>query len=600
MENTNQRSYEKRLIWEADSSIFLNNPSTFVGVAVFALAFLVHLSLSIRIGVIGGGISGSFVSKYLVDYDLDCSLEELNIFDPNPLGEIATKEKSSDSDWQGSRVGTYQLEDGRIVELGASVITDQFKFIIEMAEGGNLTVGEPFTTASVEGDSGKLEGMAIYDGDGEVLLNTANTTSSTFYDMVWRYNLDLLKIFKITSTAIHRFDMLQSMLREYDRFFFSSPMEMWKEVNLYSFTQMSLDDLCDYLWLPKELPFWRRLARGQGSLRKELLESLMLVNYNQDNSQINALTGLGSFSSTSHSKLHSIVGGNAQLISSAFDQARRKREVLCPDTPNVVSHSSRQITTVVGSLSGFEVYATDGSMVGEYDIMVLAAPLSMARVEFLVKSHVDESVLQPMPLGGLVENPDEGDIPSDHEGHIPLPHHLSEAATRPYTQVVTTLVRHVELQLEHFAIDPEHVPRAVFTTKRGKAAEYNVTAISQISAKDNLFKVFSSQPLPLDVLQLFFGPSVEVEYEKTWGGYHGGATPDYQGKGDTTDFLLFDGATGFAGHTNAGALYYPNAMELTFACVELSAMGAKAVAKLIAQRVEWVRASESSDLGEEL
>jgi len=84
------------------------------------------------------------------------------------------------------------------------------------------------------------------------------------------------------------------------------------------------------------------------------------------------------------------------------------------------------------------------------------------------------------------------------------------------------------------------------------------------------------------------------------GGRHGGATPDYQGTGDSTKYLLYDGATGFSGHTTSGALYYPNAMELTFACVELSAMGAKAVSKLIAKRLSWVEPENSSALGEEL
>ena len=87
---------------------------------------------SVKIGVIGGGISGTFVSKYLVDLIDDCNeLEELTLFDPIELGKIATKNDISDPSWQGSRVGTYQLEDGRIVELGASILTDQFRFILE-------------------------------------------------------------------------------------------------------------------------------------------------------------------------------------------------------------------------------------------------------------------------------------------------------------------------------------------------------------------------------------------------------------------------------------------------------------------------------------
>lgn len=93
---------------------------------IFILGSLwIQPCLCVRIGVIGGGISGSFASKYLVDYDDECSLEELTIFDPNPLGKIITKDDVPDPKWQGSRVGTYRLGDGRIVELGASVITSQ-------------------------------------------------------------------------------------------------------------------------------------------------------------------------------------------------------------------------------------------------------------------------------------------------------------------------------------------------------------------------------------------------------------------------------------------------------------------------------------------
>ena len=59
-------------------------------------------------------------------------------------------------------------------------------------------------------------------------------------------------------------------------------------------------------------------------------------------------------------------------------------------------------------------------------------------------------------------------------------------------------------------------------------------------------------------------------YEKVpvCGGRHGGATPDYQGSGESTEFLLFDGATGFHGHTKAGTLYYTNSLEHSVACIE--------------------------------
>jgi hypothetical protein len=180
------------------------------------------------------------------------------------------------------------------------------------------------------------------------------------------------------------------------------------------------------------------------------------------------------------------------------------------------------VATVVGSLEGFEVYTKDGTNLGTYDIMVLATPLAMARVEFLVKSTMDPSILQPMPLGGLIQN-DDGPtkIPGDHEGHHTLPRNLPEGATRTYTQVVTTIVRHAELQVSYFHIDPQHSPRAIYMTKLGKTREHNVTSIAQISSSDGVYKVFSSQPLTLTTLQNLFGPAVEVEYEKVWGGGYG-------------------------------------------------------------------------------
>ncbi|CAJ1947229.1 unnamed protein product [Cylindrotheca closterium] len=577
---------------------------TFPSFILILLSSILQSCHCVRIGVIGGGISGTFVSKYLVDFlnnDDDCSsLQELTIFDPNPIGELTDKKASSnnDNDWQGSRVSSYRLDDGRIVELGASVLTDQFKLILEMAKEANVTVGPPFFTGENET---KRDGMAIYNGNGETMFNTANSTISTMRAMAWRYNMDLLKLYRITSKMIERFDAMQDMLLETKKYFFESPKEMWDEAHLGPFVDMSIADLCDYLWIPQVLPWWRKLLPGQGSIRSELLESMLLVNYNQGNSQINAVTGLGSFSASSHSKMHSIVGGNAQLISSAFAQAQKTHSTKCPDTPDVVvSHSQQRVSTVVGSLDGFEVFASDGSLLGHYDIMVLAAPLAFSKVEFLINSQIDSSVLQPMPMGGLVENHEDTRYGQDHEGHNPLPHHLSKAATRTYTQVVTTLVRHGELQHDYFSIDPDHIPRVIVFTEKGKAAEHNITSIAQISPKDGLYKIFSSEPLTLDLFQKIFGSSVTIEYEKIWGGEHGGATPDYQGTGDSTEFLLYDGATGFSGHTTSGGLYYPNSLELSFACIELSAMGAKAVAKLIAKRLGWVEPEKVSELGEEL
>jgi prenylcysteine oxidase/farnesylcysteine lyase len=561
-----------------------------------------------RIAVIGGGVSGTFVSKYLVDLDQDCSLDALTIYDPLPLGRPILKDKTPNDDvaQQGSRVGTFQMEDGRIIELGASIFSDKFKYIMEMAEAGNLTMGKPFDTGVV--DEHMRSGMAVFNGNGDVALNTANITDPFWkkFALVWRYNIDLVIVTRAVNDALSKFEDLQSMLQISNEHFFESPKAMWQAVGLDHHVEVSLDEFCDKtLWVPNYVPWWRRWISGQGSLRQELLSAINLVNYNQDNSQINALAGLASFSVAS-AKIYGIRGGNYQIVATAFDQAVRNRQTKCPDKPNVVSHSQQRISTVIGSLHGFELFAEDGTVIGEYDTVVLAAPYSMAGIDFLVKSHVDESVLQPMALGGLVESQEDGPIPDDHEGHIQLPKDIPVGVRRPYTQVVTTVVRGAELQTEYFSMSPDLLPRGIYMTPTGKATEYNITAIAQIASDDGLYKIFSSQPLGKDILETLFGPAVSVEYEKNWGGRKGGATPDFAtlrstGSPHGTPFLLYDGATGFHGHTKGGALYYPNSLELTFACIELSAMGSKAVAKLIAKRFGWVdEQGEGFSAGSEL
>lgn len=232
------------------------------------------------------------------------------------------------------------------------------------------------------------------------------------------------------------------------------------------------------------------------------------------------------------------------------------------------------------------------SGIGHYDIVILAAPIQSSRIEFLIQSHNDPNILQQMPLGGLIET-ESDEMPPDHEGHVVFPHELPGSARRPYTQVVTTVLSNATLRNEPIKLSADlSMPRSVLFTEAGKAALYNITAISRIS-DSGVYKLFSDARLPKNALVELFGPGHKVEYVKEWGGKYGGATPDYQGGGASTEFLLYDAAHGLGGHTTSGALYYPIAMELSsLACMEIAATGAKAVAKLLARRLGMLQASE--------
>ncbi len=540
-----------------------------------------------RIAVIGGGISGTFASRYLTDFDQGCNLESLHLYDPLPLGEYTNQEDRNRILGQGSRVATLKLHDGRLVELGASIISDKFQLVKEIALAGNLSLVPPFETGIKEPNM--RTGFLLYGGNGRNLINTANMTAFwTKLTIALRYNLDVYLVNKAMQDFMKRFEVAQYQLMDHYNFFHKSPEEVWKSVGLDNAVKISLAEYCRRLWIPKQLQWWRKfLMYGQGSLQEELLDGINLVNYNQDISAINALSGIASYSVLSV-PAYGIKGGNVKLISSAWEQAKRGHCSKCKNRCGAIRHVRERISTVVGGLEGFELFAENGSLLGKYDIVILATPLPMAQINFLMQSHVDKSVLQPMPLGKLIEAEEDSIIPEGHEGHAEFPRSLSPSVMRPYTQVVTTVVRNGTLQTGFFSITGDLIPRGIYMTSEGKASAFNVTAISQISAQEGIYKIFSSEHLPHEALALFLGPNVYVEFEKRWDGSHGGATPDYRGNGESTEFLLFDGAAGFHGHTKSGAMYYPNALEHTLACVETSAMGAKAVAKLIAKRLTWI------------
>ena len=229
--------------------------------------------------------------------------------------------------------------------------------------------------------------------------------------------------------------------------------------------------------------------------------------------------------------------------------------------------------------------------IGHYDLLVLAAPIQSARIDFMIQSQNDPSILQQMPLGGLIKT-ESDEIDPNHEGHVLFPHKLPDSAQRPYTQVTTTIVSNATLQNEAIYLPPESsTPRSVLFSDSGKAALYNITVLTRISDA-GVYKIFSNDPLPAEARQKLFGHH-HVEYEKIWGGPHGGATPDYQGGGMSTEFLLYDAAHGLGGHTTAGALYYPPAMELSsLACMEIAATGAKVVSKLMARRLGIIQVTD--------
>mmetsp|Transcript_12999 Transcript_12999/g.28112 ORF Transcript_12999/g.28112 Transcript_12999/m.28112 type:complete len:607 (-) Transcript_12999:27-1847(-) len=565
-----------------------------------------------RIAIIGGGISGSFCAKYLVDYDERCLLDAVDIYEPSSMNMSAALKpgvpvtdaagSATRQTWQGSRVSSITLSDGTIVELGASIIYDGNKLAVQMLEGDStLSAGRPFYPGKEKAKSEEgrpiKSGFGIYNGNGEWLLNTAPMWSlARKVALLWRYNVDLFRISQAASSAITSFELIYELLESNQpATFLDSPDEIWESVGLKKLSLVTFDEFLDAIGVCREVEGWRSYIPYQGCIRTELLSAASINNYNQATNQMNGLSGLVSFIPTK-GKLFGVEGGNYQLIGSALKQAQSTRSSECKEKGNKknIKHVAKEVTTVIGDLeTGMELFSGEESL-GNYDVVILAAPLQHCGTDFFVKSHLDGAVLQPMPVSGMIDS-DEADA-NTHQHITPS---LPSSATRPYTQVTTSVVSNGNLQSSYFNLSASAVPRSIYVSEEAWQLE-NVFTVTHLTS--DVFKVFSQTELPETTLNAMFGPNHVLEYVKLWGGKHGGATPDFNGGGESstsTPFLLYDGAEKTTGHGFGPALFYVNSMEASVAAVEISAIGAKAVAKLCAKRLELIPPTETAR-GDEL
>lgn len=258
----------------------------------------------------------------------------------------------------------------------------------------------------------------------------------------------------------------------------------------------------------------------------------------------------------------------------------------------------------------------------------------MCRIQFLMHSpmNLDSAILHEMPLTGVHDNVDPEDInhvfstssstrtQNNEHGERSFAGPLPPSATAPYSEcmivshspfaymsffitkmvmkhfpasVVTTIISNVTFNASHFGLsDDMTLPRTILVSERGRLLG-GITTLTILSAEKKLVKTFSTEPLDKDALNVMFGPHHVVDYVQLWGGGNnsefsmfGGATPSFRGghNSESLPYLLYDGAAHW-GKSTGPALYYVNAIESAVAAIEISAIGAKSTAKLVARRV---------------
>eukprot|EP00536_Pseudo-nitzschia_multiseries_P000429 jgi/Psemu1/300059/fgenesh1_kg.5_\ len=223
-------------------------------------------------------------------------------------------------------------------------------------------------------------------------------------------------------------------------------------------------------------------------------------------------------------------------------------------------------------------------------------------------SVFDDGILYYLPLNEMVDSDNSDANIHEHVHSLGGEHHLPSSAKRPYVKVVTTFVSNAKLQPSYFHLDGnvengDDFPRSILVTEQGRK-ETGLSSIGRIT-KD-VYKTFSSSELSPETVKQLFGKDAIVEDTKVWGGPRGGATPAFNGGGESsrsTRFLLYSGGRKeedgeFLKTTSA--IYYTNAMESAVSAVEIAAIGSKSVAKLIARRVGLVDPKAGHTTGDEL
>ena len=210
---------------------------------------------------------------------------------------------------QGPRVSSLTLEDGTVAELGASIFFSGNRLVSEVVDADPRL--KKVTPGQKDGDNGP-DSFGIYDGDGVWDLLVPNTADRILIPkLLWRYGFDIIRMRTAVMGAFATFSKIYDLLD--GSTVFESPDHLWKTAGLGELTTISFDDYLDSIGIASEKPHWSWirsllaylmpgfdiLAKSflpiQGNLRKEILASINLNNYNQANNQLDGRSPEGMY-----------------------------------------------------------------------------------------------------------------------------------------------------------------------------------------------------------------------------------------------------------------------------------------------------------------
>lgn len=385
--------------------------------------------------------------------------------------------------------------------------------------------------------------MGIWNGS-RLVFRSSPSNFITIIKILWRYKFSIFRLRKLVRRTLSDFMQIytlqntSSLATACPRGFFS-PQELWEAVGLFNLTQVSLR-----AYLEAE-----KVGQADARIVQEFVGSVNRVNYNQDNG-LNALAGLVSLCPTVTGEVVSVQEGNAAMAVAMLQAAHAEIR------PNVTvaaveigwkkkGEDEKSIYTLTGGDDGV-------TPLGEYDAVVIATPFAFSNLAI-----VDASRAKSSPTAAEKE------------------------PVYPPKEFVTTHATFVEgaVRSGFFGPSTRHkTPASVYVEENATVPISSLSLHVQLNVTHGIYKLFSSEPLETGFLDSLF-TSWTVLHHRNWKAY-----PRFHPPEDFVPFVPISGER----------IYYVNSLETAVSAMEISAIGAKNVAILLAQAYNKLKCPSSS------
>jgi prenylcysteine oxidase/farnesylcysteine lyase len=401
---------------------------------------------------------------------------------------------------------------GQRIEIGGTVVHSSNRLTNELMQ---------FTGTSEDTDTALVGTSADYmwfHDSRKLLLKIKNSTFSFAKELILHYGP--FSTWRFRSAALQTVNRWNRIYQVLEQQTFENPAEITAALQIQPAVENSLRDTFDRIGVSRKFT-------------EDFAGAIIQNMYTQDET-VNALTGEVGLAGAGlvGGHLFSIAGGNGKLFAHTLEKLQQ--------TGNLQLHLNSRVTDVSAVPSSAITAATPGSVrlkledgtTADFDSVIIAVPLELSGIR--------------------VWNGDQEITP----------------APRPYKKVVATLIAG-ELNLRFFGIPAAEIPQtpvptAIFVKANQGAAYKSVGITGRTSAGQSIYKVFSDESLPAELIQNMF-QGVSEQYEHRWPG----AYPVLRPVQEFTPFRLGD------------SIYYSNAFESVSSTIEVNQIPARNVAQLV-------------------